>query len=287
MKQLVTKGIGLFLNSTAYLFPKWNAEYAFALLCRVKRTPISERGKKFLASASTTYLDLGQESAALHRWGTGPKKLLFLHGWMSNSQRWQPYVERLDKSEYSIYAIDAPGHGMAKGKQLNIEMYRQAVVKTLSKIGKIDTLVCHSLGGLVGSYAFLANPNIAIKKYVIMGAPSGMDAIFYYFQQLLGLSKKTLQNLSAKVNSVLKIKHQEIAMNNFFRKVKDPVLVIHDTGDIITPFQPIKKALEQNSHIKTMFTKELQHDLKSNEVYTRVIKFIQNEGVQIKRSHSA
>jgi len=287
MKQLVTKLIGIFLNTTAHLAPKWNAEYAFKLLCKVKRTPISSRGKEFLATATTHFLDIDGQSAALHRWGTGPKAILFLHGWMSNSQRWQPYVERLDSTEYSVYAIDAPGHGMAKGNQLHIEAYRKAVTTSISIIGEVHALISHSLGGLVISYAYLNNTNLPVKKFILMGAPSGMDAIFSYFQQLLGLSRKAIQNVSEKANSILKVPHQEILVANFFNKVEKPVLVVHDKGDVITPFQPIEKALHNNTHIETILTEGLKHDLKSEEVYTKVIEFIKNNHESIKRSYSA
>lgn len=287
MKKFITKSIGQFLNSTAYLFPTWNASYAFKLLCRVQRTPISDRGEKFLATAKTTYIDMEGEVAALHRWGNGPKKVLFLHGWMSNSQRWQPYVDRLDASEFTIYAIDAPGHGMAEGNLLTIEMYREAVVRTVSRIGELDTLVCHSLGSLVGSYAYLNDPNIPIKKFVIMGSPSGMDAIFTYFKQLLGLSTKVIQNLGNKANSILKIPHEELLLSNFFKVVQKPVLVVHDKGDTVTPLAPIAQAVQSNTEIETFFTKNLQHDLKSEDVYTRVIGFVKKEGVIEQRSYSA
>lgn len=287
MKQLVTKFIGIFLNITAPLVPKWNADYAFELLCKVRRSPISSRGKEFLASAETQYLDIDGQSAALHRWGTGATAILFLHGWMSNSQRWQPYIERLDLTKFSVYAIDAPGHGMAKGNKLHVEAYRKSVTQAISIIGEVHTLISHSLGGLVVSYGYLHNPDLPVKKFVLMGSPSGMDAIFSYFQQLLGLTKKAIHNLEQKANSILKISHQDIAVRNFFKKVEKPVLVIHDKGDVITPFQPIQRALQNNTHIETMFTEGLKHDLKSEEVYTRVIDFIKSDRVAIKRNYSA
>ena len=98
MKKLVVKIVGGFINVTAVLFPKWNGDYSFNLLCKVKRVGISEKGKQFLAEAETTFFDVDGHSAALHRWGKGEKKVLLLHGWLSNSQRWNPYVAQLDFS---------------------------------------------------------------------------------------------------------------------------------------------------------------------------------------------
>ena len=274
MKTTITKIVGFLINSTASIFPNWNGQVAFKLLCKVQRGGVSERGRRFLATSQKKYLKVDGHNAVLHCWGNGPKKVLFLHGWMSNSQRWQPYISQLDTEQYSVYALDAPGHGLATGNHLNVEIYRQALVQTVEQTGPLDTLVCHSLGSLVAAYAFLYNNSLPINKYVIMGSPSGMDAIFTYFQELLGLSAKAIDNLDSVVNSVLRLPHHEINIANFFNFVKKPVLVIHDTADTITPISPIKKAIKQHDLLETFFTSNLKHDLKSEEVYERVIEFI-------------
>ncbi|MDX1463286.1 MAG: alpha/beta hydrolase [Marinirhabdus sp.] len=277
MRKLIVKFLGVCLNVTAPIVPKWNGKVAFKLLCRVRRVGISARGKQFLATARSEYMDIDGAPAVLHRWGKGSKSILFLHGWMSNSQRWQPYIDQVDLEEYTVYALDAPGHGMAKGNQLTIEMYRKAVVRTIENSGTIDALVCHSLGSLVGAYAFLHNTSIPIKKYVIMGAPSGMDAIFAYFQELLGLSSATISNLDRVVNRVLKVPHQEITMGNFFTKVTHPVLVVHDKSDVITPHLPIAEALDLNAKVQRYITNGLKHDLKSDAVFKTVLAFIMKD----------
>jgi len=287
MKQLVITVLSGFINVTAVLFPKWNAEYLFDLLCKVKRVGISEKGRIFLEKGQTQYLDIDGFSAALHKWGSGDKNLLFLHGWMSNSQRWAPYVEQLDLNEYTVYALDAPGHGMARGNRLNLEVYRKAMVQSIDLIGEVETLVCHSLGSLVGSYGYLHNEKIAINRFIIMGAPSGVDAIFIYFKDLVGLSKKAMQNLEVKINEVLQLPHNEIGIAQFIEKVERPVLVVHERTDRITPFEPIRVASEWASNgsphpkrnqkqIATFFTEGQDHNLKSTETVDRVLQFINN-----------
>ncbi len=287
MKKILTKLTGIFINITAVFFPKWSKEFTFRLFCKVPPMRFSEKGKQFIATAKTSFLEVDGHSAVLHRWGTGPKKVLFLHGWMSHSQRWAPYINKLDLKQYTVYAIDAPGHGLSSGKHLNLEIYRKAAVRAIEKSGAIDTLITHSLGGLVAVYGYLHDQKIPVNRYIIMGAPSGMDAIFNYFKTLLGLSDRAMCDLEEKANSILKVPLQEIYMEQFFRKVKKPVLVIHDKGDVITPFNPIEKALQQNSTIETFFTEGLHHDLKSEAVYETVINFIENKSLKMTTSQSA
>ena len=274
MKKLITRSIGSFINLTAVLFPKWNANFSFNLLCKVKRVGISDKGRTFFEQGTTTFLDINGHSAVLHQWGSGSKKLYFMHGWLSNSQRWRTFLEPLDLSEYTVYALDAPGHGMAKGKHLNVEIYRQAFMKSLEITGTINFLVCHSLGSLVAAYAYLYQPKTVVKNYVIMGSPSGMDAIFVYFKHLLGLSKRSMSNLEGKINEVIRLPHAEISMAHFFRSVKVPVLVIHDQKDRITPFRPIQLATEAKKHVTTYFTEGNDHNLKTSDVIEKVAQFI-------------
>lgn len=274
MKQLIIKSIGTFINLTALVAPKWSTNYAFNLLCTVRRAGISEKGKAFFEAATQHVLSIDGKEAILHQWGKGPKKILFLHGWESNSQRWLPYYKLLKKENYSFFALDAPGHGMSTGKLLNIEIFRQAIASSIDFIGEVDTVIGHSLSNTAVSYSYLMNPEIPVKKFIVMGAASGMDAVFVYFKTLLGLSRKSMKNLSTKVNTVLKIPHEEVQFSYFLEKVTQPVLVIHDEKDSITPFAPIKNALAKNQHIASFITTGLKHDLKGEAVYLKVLSFI-------------
>jgi hypothetical protein len=131
------------------------------------------------------------------------------------------------------------------------------------------------------TYAYLVNPKVNVKKFVIMGSPSGMDAIFVYFKEMLRISKRATKILDLKINSILKVPHQEILVKNLLTKASQPILLIHDQDDKITPFAPIKKAIEGTPKIETLITKGLKHDLKSEEVYNSVINFIERTDLTI------
>ena len=275
MKQVITKSIGLFLNAAAIIAPIWGARFAFNLLCKVRRAGVSEKGKAFFEKAIQHTLLLEKNSAVLHKWGSGPKNILFLHGWESNSQRWLPYYNLLEKEKYTIYALDAPGHGMSKGDKLNLEVFRQAIEASLEHIGPIDTVIGHSLSNTAMGYCYGIRPDVDVNKFIVMGAASGMDAVFTYFKEILGLSNRSVSNLSKKVNTIFKTPHQEVKLMSFFKKVTQPVLVIHDKNDPVTPFEPIEKALKKHPKINSYITNGLKHDLKAEEVYTKVAAFIE------------
>lgn len=282
MKKLIPKIIGFFLNVLTPLFPKMTREKAFNLLCYVKMIPISEEGKQFFSKGETQWIDVSGTKTALHKWGGGSKKVLFLHGWMSHSQRWRDYIESLDLTEYTCYALDAPGHGASEGNKLNLEIYREAYEKTLEVTGPISVLVCHSFGNLVAAYQFLWRNDVAVASYIIMGTPSGMDAIFDYFEDTLGLSPQMLKNLALKINEVLKLEYDKVSMANFFRNTDKPILLIHEETDIIAPIVPIKEAVSEGKNIETHYTQGLKHTLKGPEILALVNGFI-NEQTKIEK----
>jgi hypothetical protein len=126
----------------------------------------------------------------------------------------------------------------------------------------------------VAAYTYLHNPSISVEKFVIMGSPSGMDAIFTYFESMLGLSRKAVRNLGKKINSILVLPHTEVTLNRFFQKASQPILVVHERTDKITPFQPIERAIQDQQNIEQYITEDQDHNLKGQDVVNKVIQFI-------------
>jgi len=275
MKELIIKSVGRLLNLGSWIFPGYTRELAARILSRVTPLPRTEAGTAFINSGTTSWLDVDGVRTALHQWGNGPSTVLFLHGWMSSSPRWKSLIESLDPELYTAYALDAPGHGYSEGRSLNLEIYRRAYTEALGQTGPVDVLVGHSLGNLVAAYQFLYQPQVAVKSYVIMGSPSGMEAIFGYFVDILSLSPRMVANVRKKVDEILKIPHSQLSMRAFFQKNDRPKLVVHDRQDAITPITPIQKAIEGQENVRHFFTSGLEHTLKAPEVDRRILEFIE------------
>ena len=282
MKYLVPKFIGGTLNLLTPLFPKFTRNVAFKLLSRIKRVAVSEEGKLFFGWGKTYWLQIAGCRTALHRWGDGPKTLLFMHGWMSNSQRWRTYIDTLDTAEYTCFALDAPAHGSSEGNYFNLEIYREAYEATLKVTGRIDVLVSHSMGNLTAGYQYLYQPTVDVQSYVVMGSPSGIGIVYEYAREVMGLSERMIKNLKLKTDEVLKISHTRINMAEFFEQLDKPVLVIHEESDAVTPFAPIKEAVSGRDQIQTLFTTGHDHTLKSPIILEAVTNFI-SEQTKIKK----
>ncbi|AZQ43036.1 alpha/beta fold hydrolase [Nonlabens ponticola] len=270
------KILSYFLNSSAFIAARWNGSFAFRLLCRVKRTNIDKSPNKFLDQASSRVLQDGDYRATLYTLGSGDRPILLLHGWKSYSARWEQLINMLDLEKYTIYAIDAPAHGRSPGDSLNIEIYRRFMVQAIEDIGKLHAVIAHSLGGLVTAYAYLDNPQLAVDRFVITGAPAGMQSIYDFFKRVVGLNQKVIDNMNQHIaENVTKIPPLDITLARFFTAIDKPVLVIHDETDRVCPIGYIKDAIPQGK-IHAYYTKGLGHDLQDETVYERTKQFLED-----------
>jgi pimeloyl-ACP methyl ester carboxylesterase len=114
-----------------------------------------------------------------------------------------------------------------------------------------------------------------VNRFIITGAPAGMQSIYDFFQYIVKLNDVVMENLNQHISSrVTKIPAKEIRLEAFFENVNAPLLVIHDMDDRICPIGPIRSAAAVNSGIETYYTEGLGHDLESTLVYNRIVGFL-------------
>jgi pimeloyl-ACP methyl ester carboxylesterase len=91
------------------------------------------------------------------QYGSGPRTILFIHGWTCDETSWSAQVPAFEK-EYRVVTIDLPGHGKSefpKDKALSLDVFARAVeaVREEVKAEKV-VLVGHSMGAaVIGQYA--------------------------------------------------------------------------------------------------------------------------------------
>lgn len=274
MKKLLPKLIGTYLNGLAKISPTKAGKQGFALFCYPKRIPLKEHQLEFLNSAekiSKTYE--GQQLQA-YRWGCGPKKVLFLHGWQSHSFRWKNYIQALSPEEYTVYALDAPGHGLSEGKRLTVPLYSRVIRQFIEELGEVHTVVSHSIGSFSALHALYAAPELAVGRLVVMASPAAAHDFVSFYRATLQLSDRavdhTLQHFEQAIGKPI---HYFVA-ERFAATLTLPGLIIHDVEDLETPYTSalaIHKAWKQS---RLMTTKGLAHNLRSPKVVEAVTAFI-------------
>lgn len=275
MKSLMMKSMGLYLNSLALIMPRKAARIGFNLFCSPFRTPVNIKHKQFLDTAEQSDFEYNGIQIRTYKWGSGENKILFLHGWQSHTYRWKNYIDSLNDKGYTLYAFDAPGHGLSGGKYLNVKIYSEVIETFLTKVAGVETIICHSVGSFSAIYALHRNPVLPAGRLVTLASPGEASDFFDFYQHTLGLSDKAIALITDYFNLTIGITLNDFSAPAFASSLKIPGLIIHDEDDPETSVDNSRRIHNAWDGSRFVVTKGFGHNLKSGEVLKEVVSFIQ------------
>jgi pimeloyl-ACP methyl ester carboxylesterase len=277
MKNLLPFTLGRYLNLMSILYPRHAASLGFRLFCYPFRSPLKTYQKQFLGTAERSSIQHEGIDVAIYRWGTGPKKILFLHGWQSHSFRWKNYIEQFSPEEYTLYALDAPGHGMSSGSFLTVPLYSEVIEKFILGQGPIEAVVSHSLGSFTLLYTMYRLPLLPVNKLVLLAPPGEASQFIAFYKSTLKLSNRSVKQILEHFEDVIREPLEFFSAPKFAGNLNRPGLIIHDEEDDETSYThsvAIHQAWKKSSLV---LTKGLSHNLKGQGIVTRVASFVRNE----------
>ncbi|HOX81560.1 MAG TPA: alpha/beta hydrolase [Chryseolinea sp.] len=280
MKKIITKLIGLYLNVLAVIAPRKAGKIGFELFCKPFRGKLTNRHHTFFQSAIKSTINHKNETIQVYTWGTGSEKVLFLHGWQSHTYRWKNYIEALDKNKYTVYALDAPGHGLSSGNFLTVPLYGEVIKSLIDRIGSVNTIVGHSLGAFTAIYSVFENPQLTPEKLIALAPPGEARQFFNFYSDTLSLSKRNERLTSERFEEVVGKTPSYFSASSFAKDFNMNGLLIHDEEDDETSVEN-SKAIHQAWRRSTLIiTKGKGHNLKSQEVINETLNFIDQGSTQ-------
>jgi hypothetical protein len=230
---------------------------------------------EFLNQAEEKFtIDYAGKRVQAYRWGNGAKKVLLLHGWQSHSYWWRYVINRLSKEEFTIYSLDAPGHGLSEGDFLNLPHYSGLIEQFIIEQRSLHAILTHSFGGFASVYTLHRLPHLLVSKMVIMAAPGEVEFFFNYYQRVLGLTKKTIHLINSYFEKSIGHPPSYFKMKEFSKSLTLQGLIIHDTEDKEAPYQTALDMNEVWKNTSLITTTGLGHNLKSKELVEEVARFI-------------
>jgi len=284
MKKIIPKLVGTYLNSLSVISPATAGKQGFNIFCTPIAPPVKSHHHQFLETARKFHFHTEGNQLQAYQWGQGKKKILFLHGWQSHSFRWKKYIKAFSPEEYSIYAFDAPAHGLSSGKYINIPIYSDAIKAFLQKIGAMDAVISHSMGSFSALHALHHHQDIEVNKLVLLGSPGEANDFIYFYQNMTGLSDRTLQHILNYFERILNRKPDYFSAPAFASTLKVPGLIIHDKGDDEAPYHHAQRIHEVWTQSKLITTEGFGHNLRNPEVIEMVKDFVM-QGELLKRYH--
>jgi pimeloyl-ACP methyl ester carboxylesterase len=276
-KKILIFSIGLYLNVLAWIDPHKAGRKGFYLFCRPRRRPVKLHHLEFLDTSEKFVIEYAGKKVQGYRWGTGEKKILLLHGWESHSYWWNSIVNSLPKEQYSLYSIDAPGHGLSEGSYINIPYYSGLIEELVMSLGKIDAMLAHSLGAFSSVYTLHRLPQLQVSRLVVMASPGEAREFFIHYQKVLGLSQRSVKAIEDYFVEKLGNGPDYFSLKEFASTLALPGLIIHDTDDKEAPYPHALEAHKNWKNSEMITTTGLGHNLKSNELLEKVKLFLNSE----------
>jgi pimeloyl-ACP methyl ester carboxylesterase len=266
MEKIISAVVGGYLNTLTLLAPGKAGHQGVNIFCYPFRPPLKSYHREFLKASQKFDFNFQGLRLQAYRWGTGSRKILFLHGWQSHSFRWKNYIQSLSPEEFTIYAFDAPGHGFSEGRFLSVPFYSEAIQQFVLQTGEIDTAVAHSVGSFSLIYTLYRIPLMPVKSLVLMAPPGEALDFIDVFSQRLNLSERAIQVTLTHFERRFGKPVSYFSTSEFAKSLKVPGIIIHDEDDADTPHRYAQKINRAWSRSLLITTKGLGHNLKSPEV---------------------
>lgn len=274
---IIKKGIGLYINILSYTNPEKATRLAYRFFSEPRDGRlVKEQLPEVLKDAHAEMVTHDDALFQLYTWKGNSNHILLVHGWESNTSRWEQLLAYLKKSGSTIMAIDAPGHGLSSGTEFNIPQYAQ-FINVIAAKSRPQVLIGHSLGGATALYYQSHYQDNTIEKTVILGAPCDLSTILTNYRGMLGLNKRVSKLMENHFLSHFRIRVKDFSGSLFASKIKAKGLLAHDVDDEIVSFKEGEKIAKAWPEAEFVVTKGLGHSLHDDKLYRRIYNFLFNE----------
>ena len=271
---LLTKSIGLYINLLSYIDPKKASHLAYRLFSEPREGRLlKEELPEVLQGATNETLVFNGNDFHTYKWAGSDKVILLVHGWESNASRWEKMLPYLRSSGSTIIAIDGPAHGLSPGKEFSVPVYAE-FINVAVRHYKPDFLIGHSIGGAACVYFQYKYQNAALRKMVLLGAPSDLKILIRNYVSLLSLNAKMVQLLEDYFLEKFRFKLDDFSGKIFGSKLSIKGIIAHDIDDTVVAFEEGKKIAGAWKNAVFLETKGLGHSMHDDTLYKKVSKFL-------------
>jgi pimeloyl-ACP methyl ester carboxylesterase len=275
--ELKTKSLGFIINTLDFFSPRLASALAYRFFSRPSEGKLTLKELNPLhILADKEFIEVDNQKIQVYQWKNGPKKVLLVHGWESNSMRWSWLIYFLKFKNYTFISVDAPAQGLSSGDELNVIEYTRFLEAVIQKF-QPEVVIGHSMGGAVTMYHQSIYNSACVKKMIIMGAPSEFTSISSYYKRLIGMSDKSYRHFLRYIEKRFQFEKNSAQSINFIKNYSAQGLVIHDVNDETVDFSNALKITEIWKNAVLYQTKGKGHALQDDSIFKVIEKFIWKE----------
>jgi predicted alpha/beta hydrolase family esterase len=257
-KKFVDKMFYTTLKMLWLIWPLLTEKLVLRLFFSPRSYHLNQSEKQLLERGQLFQIDVNRNKIQCWKWGNGPVVIL-AHGWNGRGIQFQPLIEALITSNYSVICFDAPGHGQSQGKTSNYFEFTDALRALWHHVENqnVVAVIGHSLGA-AAILNFISKENYNNKAFLIAPALKLRELLFKIFEQH-NVPKMVYLNLVQN----LEAKHgYSIFSDNpsqLIKTVKNNVVIFHDKNDRAVPFSHTNYLAERLDNITVISSSGLGH----------------------------
>jgi pimeloyl-ACP methyl ester carboxylesterase len=262
----------------AFLSNKWVAIYAAKLFTTPIKHRLPKREIKMDKESVQQMILIPaiNKQVNVYEYGSGPKKILLVHGWSGRGTQLCKIADEMIKFGYGIVSFDAPAHGKSPGNSTIMVDFIASIIELGKQFGPFEVAIGHSLGGM--SVLNAIKEGLQVNKAVIIGSGDIVQDIIDDFIAKLELKPEISNLLCEYFEKKYGGKMDDYSAYKAAATTLIPTLVIHDENDPEVSIKAGKNIFEHLKNGELMVTKGLGHRkiLADNHVIEKIINFIKN-----------
>ena len=273
---IIPKTVSYFAKTLELISIRLASFFGIRLFITPVNFPIPKREQYMLKSAQKKRLHIPEikKEIEILSYGYSKKKVLLVHGWSGRSTQLFAFADKLLENGFMVISFDGPAHGKSTGRTTMMPEFLKTIEKINTTFGPFEAAIGHSFGAT--SLYNAAATFLGIKTFIAIGSGDRISDIISNFVKNLYLNEKSAKKIQLGLEKKWMIHVDDFSSSTVAKKIKIPVLVVHDIidGDVpVSCAYRIRQNLEKGS---LLITNGLGHTkiLRNNEIVHKSIKFI-------------
>ncbi|MFM1808155.1 MAG: hypothetical protein RLZZ242_880 [Bacteroidota bacterium] len=271
---VLPKLLGISFNIVALFSTSKAGILAMQTFAKVRRSQL-RHGKSIplLEQAKSETLAVSGMQIQAYHWPGKKARVLLLHGWESNTNRWRNLIEVLRSAEYELFAIDAPAHGHSTGTYHLLPDYVEAAHRMVEK-HSISHLIGHSMGGMAIMYLLYKYPDNSVNTFITLGAPADFSLIVSGYQKRVPFNAAVYRALDEQMKKLIALDIASFSSVNFAKHIRQKGLIMHDKNDQTIPYSQSIAVHNALTNAELVLTEKNGHSMHQSEVCEKISLFL-------------
>lgn len=219
---------------------------------------VDPRLAALVADAESIRISVRGLPAVLHHIpGAGPRVLL-MHGWGGHTVQMAGFIPELRAAGADIVAVDAPGHGHARGRMSTMFHFADAAQMAVKQFGPFDAAIAHSLGSTALCWAM--GLGLKIPRVALMAPMPAPIATLPRFCRFIGAPPRLSRRMIGLLEARYHVRATDASLYALLPGIESQFLLVHDADDTQVGVHEIMRLQKiAAARMQTYATKGLGH----------------------------